>query len=78
MSLLLHIFEHKVLAENWLTRRFNRLAYQNGIVPDAGDYIILVIAATVGSMGAVRLCTLGVLFLCFVILSAKTLHLHLS
>ena len=28
------------------------LAYQNGIVPDAGDYIILIIAATVGSMGA--------------------------
>ncbi|KAL7428806.1 hypothetical protein ACHAXM_003560 [Skeletonema potamos] len=28
------------------------LAYQNGIVPTAGDYILLVIAATVGSMGA--------------------------
>ena len=29
------------------------LAYQNGIVPGVGDYILLAVAATVGSMGAV-------------------------
>lgn len=28
------------------------MAYQNGIIPGAGDYILLVLAATVGSMGA--------------------------
>ena len=30
------------------------LAYQNGIVPGVGEYILLAVAATVGSMGAVR------------------------
>ncbi|KAL7425851.1 hypothetical protein ACHAXM_000201, partial [Skeletonema potamos] len=28
------------------------LAYKNGIVPSADDYVLLVIAATVGSMAA--------------------------
>ena len=28
------------------------MAYQNGIVPTVGEYILLIIAATVGSMGA--------------------------
>ena len=28
------------------------LAYQNGIVPTAGDYILLVMCSTLGSMGA--------------------------
>ena len=29
------------------------MAYQNGIVPGVGEYILLAVAATVGSMGAV-------------------------
>ena len=30
---------------------FHQLAYQNGIVPTVGNYIILVMCATLGSMG---------------------------
>jgi hypothetical protein len=42
---------------------FHQLAYQNGIVPTVGNYIVLVMCATLGSMGAAPVPSSGIVMI---------------